>query len=356
MGVSVTWQDPAESLTDLIFRTVTSAVMDSGVDMENIESVVLSAHDLVDGRSLSSMVTAPAAGAYLRDEIRLVDDGLAAISLAAARIEAGETEFSIVAAWGRASEGDYVNTSRFGFDPFTELPFGLDEFAIASMRLSAWIARHGVHADARRHAKAASMRRADANPRAMGRAMGRAVGINNRPAMNWPLTASEAPNFADIVVAAVIGRPERAIRIAGIGHSAEAANLGERDLLGMPALYDAVKQAGVFSHGSTEKMDIYQLAGSTLTDEGLALEALRLAAPGRGFEVYAAEAAINPSGGCESGWCSPTGGLLNFAETYLQLTGQAGGVQLPGRLRRGLATGMSPKGGQIAHAVVLEAA
>ena len=348
VGVSVGWRDPSVSLTDLIFRAVTRAVADSGVDMAQIESVVLSAHDLVDGRSLSSMVTAPAAGAYLRDEIRLVDDGLAAVSLAAARIESGETEFSIVAAWGRASEGNYADTSRFGFDPFSEQPFGMDEFAVSSLRLSAWIGRYGARAEARQRACEASARRAGANPRAVG-------GVN-RPLVNWPLFSGEAPNLADVVVATVIGRPEALVRIAGIGHSTDASNLGERNLLKMPALCEAVDRAGASGRGMVEQVDVYQIAGSTLTDEALALEALQLAEAGRGFEACVAMTAVNPSGGRESGWCSPTGGLLNFAEVYLQLTGQAGGVQLPGRLRRGLATGVSPKGGQIAHAVMLEAA
>ena len=45
----------------------------------------------------------PAAGAYLRDEIRHGDDGAAALQQPSC-VEAGEAERSIVAAWGRASE------------------------------------------------------------------------------------------------------------------------------------------------------------------------------------------------------------------------------------------------------------
>src|SRR5882757_332490 len=96
VAMCVGWQDESVNLSELIFRTVRTALDDSGCAIHDIDSVVLAAHDVIDGRSLSSMVTAPAAGAYLKDETRLAEDGLAAVSLASARIEAGETEYSIV--------------------------------------------------------------------------------------------------------------------------------------------------------------------------------------------------------------------------------------------------------------------
>src|ERR1044071_5562467 len=117
-ALEISWRDERRNLSELIFDTVRRAIDEGGAGMTGINSVVLAAHDLVDGRSLSSMVTAPAAGAYLRDEIRLSEDGLAAVSLAAARVEAGESEVSIVAAWGRASEGGFMQMSRSSMDPF----------------------------------------------------------------------------------------------------------------------------------------------------------------------------------------------------------------------------------------------
>jgi acetyl-CoA C-acetyltransferase len=347
VAVSVSWRLTSASLTDLIFRATTAALRDSNIDLERIDSVVLSAHDLVDGRSLSSMVTAPAAGAYLRDEIRLAEDGLAAMSLAGARIAAGEAEFSIVAAWGRASEGSYSYTSRHAFDPFLVQPFGVDEFSVSALRLSAWIGEHGEHLDARRRAHRARVVRAAHNPRA--------IGAHIRPVINHPMMDFEAPRLADIVVVAVIGRAESAVRIAGVGHSSDVSMIGDRKWLQMQATRDAVARARPPGAHAAGGVDVYQLAGPTLADEALALEAVQVAPSGGGFDAYAALAAVNPSGGSESGWCFPTSGLLNFAECYLQLDGRAGSVQLPGRLRRALATGLSPMGGQVAHAIFLEA-
>jgi acetyl-CoA acetyltransferase len=344
--ISVGWQDATFSLSDMIFHCVSRALQHSCITIEQIDSVVLAAHDLVDGRSLSSMVTAPAAGAYLRDEIRLADDGLAAASLAAARIEAGESEFSIVAAWGRASEGDYCRTSKTAFDPFLLQPFGLNEFDVSAARLSKWISTYGSQHDARSKAAQTRFRRCRHNPRALK--------IEAQvPRVHFPLMEVEAPRFADVAVALILGRRETAIRVAGIGHATESGSLGDRDLLAMRAIREsAVRAQAVLGQ---RKVDLYELDGATLSDEALALEALGLAGPGEGFLTYASSPHINPSGGGTRGWCFPANGLVNLAECYLQLAGRAGAIQVRGDPKWALATGCSPMGAQIAHAIVLGA-
>ena len=347
-SIVTNWRDTSASLSDLIFRGVSQAIEASAVPIDQIESVVLSAHDIVDGRSLSSMVTAPAAGAYLRDEIRLAEDGLAAASLAAARIEAGETEYSIVAAWGRASEGNYSHTSRFAFDPFCEQPLGLDEFAVSALRMSAWAAMHGLGEDQRKWAADIRDARARSNPRACT--------AGARPQLNLPLRAAEAPRYADIVVAAILGRPASRVAISGFGHSAVTTPLDPAKLLAMPALAEAAKACSKTAGADLATLDVYQCAGATLVDEAVSLEALGLAGPGDAFSVYASDERINPSGGGAGGWCFPANGLVNLVEAFFQLAGTAGGVQLGGQPKRALATGLSPMGGQVAHCAILEAA
>ena len=159
--------------------------------------------------------------------------------------------------------------------------------------------------------------------------------------------------MADIVVAAILGpRPAR-VRIAGTGHSTDSSNVGDRDLLRMPSLAQAAERALSSASMQSRDIDLFELEGATLFDEAYALEVLGLAAPGQGFATYADGTGINPSGGGASGWCYPAMGLVRLAECYLQLTGQAQGVQVPGRLRAALATGFSPVGAQSHGAMVL---
>src|SRR5258706_13513206 len=126
IAVDIGWADATRSLTEMIFSTTRRAIDEGKKSLDTIDSVVLAAHDMVDGRSLSSMVTGPAAGAYLRDETRYSDDGAAAFAAAVTRIEAKESTRSIVAAWGRASEHDVEAVPRAPFDPVFASPFCID--------------------------------------------------------------------------------------------------------------------------------------------------------------------------------------------------------------------------------------
>lgn len=348
-AIRVSWQDASRSLTDMIFDGVSAALHDAGVGIAAVDSVVLASHDLIDGRSLSSMVTAPAAGAYLRDEIRLSEDGLTALSLACARIEANEAQTSIVAAWGRASEGGFMPVARASMDPFMEQPFGLSDMDVAAFRLARWSAVHGDGGEARRRAARLRLERAarGAGPDRLRPA--RLADGTQAVRPNPPLRADEGPVWADVMVAMIVGaRPSRA-RVAGLGHGTDLPRIGDRDLLRMPALATAASSAMAQAGAGFADLDHLQLDGMTLSDEAIALEAIGACAPGDGFRAYA-EPRVNPGGGAAAGWCYPAMGLLRAAEAFLALR-DAGS---PGRTRRALATGLGGNGGQTGAAVVLE--
>jgi acetyl-CoA acetyltransferase len=344
VATSVSWRDTSRSLTELIFETVRSAVDDSGKPMDTIDSVVLSAHDLVDGRSLSSMVTGPAAGAYLRDEIRYGDDGAGAFASAMTRLEAGHNQRTIVAAWGRASEHDVHAFGHSLFDPFFGGPVGLDEQAVSAMRAQSWLQRYDP-AD-RDRASAARWRRA-------GAARASVPAREQLPAPH-PLRQDDLPNWADVVVGLVMSTEPSGVRVSGMGQSSEPYHIGDRDLLGMPALSDAVGKALAEAGLQLDDLDLTEIDAYTGFDEAIAVEALGLAAPGQGFAYIADTPSFNPSGGSAAGYCAPAMGLARIAEAALQIRGTAGTSQVPD-VRRALATGSSTIASQTQTAVVLEA-
>ncbi len=347
VALEISWADQTRNLSELIFSTVTRAVEDAGQGFEGIDSVVLAAQDLVDGRSLSSMVTAPAAGAYLRDEIRFGDDGAVAFAAAVTRIEAGESERSIVAAWARASEHDVQAASRALFDPFTMTPFGLDELAVSALRAQSWIQRGGDLA-AREPATQKRERASGDNPRALHRGV-------QRPAAPYPLAPSETPLWADVVACAVIsGRPS-AVRVAGMGQSSEAFSPGERKLAELTALRQASERALLEAGFAAGALDLLEVDGLCLFDEAIGMEAVGVAGPGQGLAILAQDARCNPSGGSRAGYCAPAMGLARIVEACLQLQQRAGRVQLP-NVRRAMATGSAIVAGQAQTAIVLEAA
>ena len=345
-ALDIGWRDETLNLSELIFRTVRRAIDESVEGIHGIESVVLAAHDLVDGRSLSSMVTAPAAGAYLRDEIRYGDDGAAAFAAAVVRIEAGECSRSIVAAWGRSSEHDVDEVSRRLFDPLFHGPLGLDELQVSAMRAQAWAQAGGRRQD---HAQAIARRRgaAASNPRAVR-------GPTRPVAGPYPLTTGDLPVWADIAVAVVLSSRGGPVRVTGMGQASEPYAIGDRDLKQMTSARKAaelaLREAGV----SAADLDLFELDGLTLMDEALLLEAVGLAPTGQGLAVLARDKRVNASGGGGAGYCAPTMGLARIVEATLQIQGRAGAIQQPG-VRRALAIGSSLVAAQTHTAVVLEA-
>ena len=86
-------------LEDLIFDTCAAALKDAGIARDQVDSISIAASDFVDGRCISSMLTANAAGAYLNDEIKTADEGSFALISAALRLMTGHIQTSLVVAW-----------------------------------------------------------------------------------------------------------------------------------------------------------------------------------------------------------------------------------------------------------------
>jgi hypothetical protein len=332
-AVSTTWRDASRSLTDLIFGCVQAALGDAGLSAAGLGAVVLAAHDLVDGRGLTNMVTAPAAAAYLKDETRLGDDGALAFVLGDARVRSGSVDTCLVAAWGRASEGPIDEIAHALFDPFTGRPLALTEVAVSGLRAAACLSRYPDYGAARAGAAA--------------RRGPRPADPVRTPDPAWPLRPAELPVWADVVAAAVLSSEPGPVRVAGLGMSTEPYDLGDRDLLGLPALRAASAQALGAAGVRAGAVDVLELDGLTLFDEALAAEAAGAAAPGQGMSLLAASGRVNPDGGYAAGYCDPAMGLVRIARAAARIRAGAGTA---------LATGASVVAAQVQAAVVLEGA
>lgn len=313
-AVTTTWADTRFSLTDLIYNCVRRALSDAGVRAADLDAVVLGAHDLVDGRGLTSMVTAPAAASYLKDEIRLGEDGATAFILGDARVRSGSARRCLVAAWGRASEGPIDRISNALFDPFTTKPLGMTEIAVSGLRATQAIARYPSYAAAR--GPAAATRREPSSDSA------------RVPAPAWPLRGRELPVWADVVAAVVVSSEESAVEVRGVGMSTEPFDIGDRDLLGFPALRKASSQALRGAGIGITDVGVLELDGLTLFDDALAVEAVGAAPAGQGMHSLASGLAVNIGGGSSVGYCAPAMGLVRIANAYDRLIRADSGAAL----------------------------
>ncbi|MFF0223301.1 hypothetical protein [Streptomyces sp. NPDC004629] len=335
--------DTSRSLSEVIFDVVSDALADAGCTMGDIDGIVIAGHDLIDGRGLSSMITGPAAGAYLRDEIRVSDDALVAVSIGAARVQAGEASKVVVASWGRASEGDPERASRVSFDPFTEQPLGISDGIVSSLRASAYLQRYS--ATSRLAAIAARQRRART---------GTLLDQVRAPDPVYPLRSAELAVTADVAAAIVLGSAGGP-RITGTGHGTEASRLGDRDLATPVGAQAAARAAFEQAGRNPWEVRVAELAGPTLFEEIMLLEAAGLAEAGEGLDAYAANDWINPSGGSASGDCYPCSGLLRLVHAVHQLRGDAGPRQLAPRPTVALVAAGSAVASQTTTALIIEA-
>ncbi|MDR0344233.1 MAG: hypothetical protein LBI49_14210 [Nocardiopsaceae bacterium] len=306
-AVHRSWADRSASLTDLIFSATRTALERASIRWRDIDSVVLGAHDVTDGRSLTSMVTAPAAGAYLKDEIRLGEDGASAFVLGTAQVRSGSCGACIVAAWGRASESDPDAVAAALFDPFFSQPLGLTEITVSALRAGAALARYPGYQEWR--GPAGARRRAAAGVEA------------RRPAVQLPLRSGELPVWSDIVAVAVLSAQPGPVEVRGVGMSTEPYQVGDRDLLGLPALSQASGQALRSAGCAVGEVGVLELDGLTLFDEALALEAVGAASAGDGMRVLAQRSDINADGGFAAGYCAPAMGLVRICAAAGRLTG-----------------------------------
>lgn len=330
-AVTTTWADARFSLTDLIYDCVQKALADAGIRAADLDAVVLGAHDVVDGRGLTSMVTAPAAAAYLKDETRLGEDGASAFVLGDARVRSGSVGTCLVAAWGRASEGQIDRISNALFDPFTTRPLGMTEMAVSGLRATAALASFPAYDEDRQRAAQSRARPPDEGGRV--------------PSAPWPLRSGELPVWSDLVAAVVVSNKPSPVQVRGLGMSTEPFDIGDRDLLGLPALRQASSQALRAADLMIDDVDVLELDGLTLFDDALAVEAVGAAAEGQGMRAIATGRGVNVGGGSSVGYCDPAMGLVRIATARERLIAENADAAL--------ATGSSVVASQNQAAVVL---
>lgn len=132
------------SLDELVFRAVREALADANIERDAIDGVCLGASDQLDGRLISSMLLAGPAGGYLRDEVKVGDDGLGALAAAVLRLEAAVSRRVLVVSWTKASEGSPDAADAVVTDPVFERSVGLHPLASEAMAASRFLHAHGL--------------------------------------------------------------------------------------------------------------------------------------------------------------------------------------------------------------------
>jgi acetyl-CoA acetyltransferase len=348
IGVGMTKLEGANSgqkLEDMVFEATASALLDAGVTQQEIDGAVLVGCDEFDGRSISSMLTATAGGSYLKDEIKVTDDGAYGLILAAMRILSGGHELSVVVGWCKPSEAPVSNVMNMRWDPFYHRPFGLNHISADALMAGAYLARYNESTDAAAAVVVKNRENGAGNQKAHLQQPVTIDEVRDSTLISWPLRALDCAPESDGACALVLASAKRIRQISknpvwlkGFGWAVDSYSPGERNLYESTSLRAAAtmayRQAGIGN--PFKEIDLAEICDCTSYHELIACEALGICSPGgasrlldEGTTRRDGAFPVNPSGGLLSANPFVAAGLIRAAEAYLQVSGRAEGHQIP---------------------------
>ncbi len=327
--------EAGESLEGIIFGAAGDALGEAGVSRSDLDGVVISASDQVDGRAISSMLTSGPAGAYLNDEINVASSPGHAFALACMQIASGTHRRLLVTSWGKASEslgGSTEAAERLSTDPFFERDGGLSRIAAA-----------GLQADVHRRSRGDErVELAAATVAARSHGGGRSADeVLASPPVAAPLRALEWAAETDGAYSLVLeaepaaASAAPAVSVTGIGWCADSGLIATRDLIGVPHLQQAagaaLRQAGIDS----SEVDVWELHDYSPDAGIVAYEALGLCPDGAVVERAIAgwvggdgAPAVNPLGGSLAGEAPFGGPIRRLLAAVRHLRGETAGLEL----------------------------
>lgn len=364
-----------EAFYMLPFRAAKCVLDSYSLDPGDIDFVVSTGYDIVDGRMISNMYSGMASGGFLKYESRIADDGTLALAYADALIRSYEGELGLVVGYA-AQEVDLSLASLQTLDPFVYRPVGINYIVQFAMQASAYLNQFRLLSKWDELASTivvGDRRAASLNPRAHLKGGLTREELAREDYIVWPLRKSMVPPMTRGAVALLVGDESAArqlmldtgVEVKSIRWFTDSYYFGfNKQLTMILPLARAAREAYVEANVSNplKEIDFYEISDVTPAHYMMELEALGLSKIGGSSRlVESGEVGpdspiiVNRSGGSLSTDPYPAGGLLKVYEAYLQLTGKAGPVQIKGSLRRGLVHGYSYISGFMGqtHSVVI---
>lgn len=317
---------------DLIAAAVQNALKGSGLDIRDVDFVIDSGSDVLDGRSISNCGFLGAMGAHHKEESRVEDDGLWAAQYGVAKIASGAAQVGLIIAYSKPSESDVRQFYRTMADPFIQRPIGLDEDSACGLQAQRYLHAHQLTSADLAEVTVAAWRKANSNPTLELNQVPTVSEVLASPMVASPLTQAMMARPVDGAVVIVLANAHVARRVTtepvwvkGIGAAMDSSVFAMRD-----AQLDVCRQAAQKAYAraglSPAQMDLAETSATSAAAELMTLEALGLAEPGKAIELFrqGRDAAINASGGALPANPIMATGLVRLSEAAQALWGQRG--------------------------------
>ncbi len=283
-------REERRSLEEMIFDTATRALEAAGLTAQDLDGVVVSGNDEIDGRVISIMPSTGPAGGVDQDTTMIASSADQALSYAYLRLLAGQGERILVVGWAKPSESVEPDRAELmAAEPYLLRTIGMNHTIAAALQASKWAHRDG---------KAA----ADTT-------------------VAYPLERDDLPQRGDSVHAVVIATesatpPEKDLAwILDSGWSTSSYELGGRDIGQLESLTHAIDQ---ITHRTPEAApETWSWTEVAADSEHVVSETARLLGIDR--------ESVNASGALAAGPTSPhVAGLGRFAEAIRAATAARG--------------------------------
>ena len=247
--------DIVTSIEERGFNLAKRALLKSGIEREEIDSVHNSTMDMFDGITISNGVLVSASGGYNRDSTRIQNGGLFAVISACAKILAGESTVAVVSSTDSVKY-DLLGVSTFSNDPFFQQPLYYNYITSYSLFSSQYLRKKGVSEEHFALVAAKNYQAGAKNPYAYIKENYSFEDVLSSSMVSWPLRTLEIvsnPTFGGATV--ILASEEKAkllsdtppIWITGFGMGSNSANIDEAiKLLALKkAAMTAYRMAGV---------------------------------------------------------------------------------------------------------------
>jgi len=342
-----------EPFYNVAFEAAKKAMDDAAIERREIDSFILGGYDnLGVGRTISNMYIAPAAGAYLRHEIRVSDDAAFALPLAYMRITSGLSDVAIVLGFGHSSEVPVELVETHSLDPLYQRDIKLAPQMAYAMMSFVYRNKYRVSEDKLAEVVVKDRENASENAYAYIREKISVDDVLNSEMAVYPLKKLEIAQWCDGCAAFILAEETTAKRInpdpiwiKGVGWSMDNYFLGARDLSKLISVRQAGERAYKMAGINPSQIQALEIMDITTDSHLMILEALGFADEGKAVELLESDLPVNRSGGalCTNAYGST--GMFLLANLALQIR--------DGEAELGLAQSMSGFGGQNAVVSIL---
>lgn len=327
---------------DLISAVVSQVFKGTGLTLDDVDFVLDSGSDVLDGRSISNCGFLGALGAHHKEESRIEEDGLWAANYGAAKIGSGSAEVGLIVAYSKPSESDTNKFYSSQVEPFYQRPVGFDHLAASGFQAQRYMHSSGVDRQALAELVSSRWRDASRQNRVQIDRAPTASEVLNSEEVALPLTRLMMSRPTDGAVAVLLASEEVARRattapvwITGMGYSMDSHAFASRK----PNSLEACELAAARAYDNAgwkgaSKGAAIELSASSAVTELMVLEALGVAPRDRGIEsTRDPESLINKSGGALPADPIMATGLVRLSEAYRLLThgGDYGLKTAPGK-------------------------